>query len=377
MAGEKSEFGARIARERDLRGWSLRRLAEKADLPLARVQRIEGDANREVGLRDAVQLADAFGIPAAWLINGSQVRARVRAAARADSDEAASAALDTVMPVIELGSQLDDLGIERESRAPVPYYPRHRIGPIEWGETTAAAVRSEWGIANGPLIDLIDTIEGRSDVIVAVSQLPETVDGLAVRDPEMPTALIAVARTRSWARQRFTIAHELGHLIAGDQVIETVKTAAGRSTPNESAASEFARNLLIPQSDLRNISEHLAGRWGPRDIAKIAWQYRVSPDVVAIQLRRLNLITETQLARFRGLPTDVWSVLGGWAPEGEALSAAASTRRVPPVLMARATEAWSRALLPVETIARLTGDEAAELDRRFSALGFEPVATAG
>lgn len=359
---ETTPFGRRIAKERKRRGWSLRQAAEEMGISYSRLNRVENEG-ADVNMQDAAKIAYGLGVPLSSLVNGPAVRDRVVAAARTRDEDGMEDAIDAVMPALELAAQLDRINFEVPDRELPQGYDRDSETPSQWGQRVAAEVRLNWGIRSGPIKDLAALIESRTGAMVMVAGLPDDVDGLTLVDPETQHAVLAARLTPHWERQRFTLAHELGHYLAGDKVIEAVGEAGG--SPTETAASEFARNFLVPRTDLAQLHGQPGHVWDDLTIAKTAWEYQVSPKVVAIQLDRENLINPTQVDRVAALSADTWSAVGGWAPERASLAAAAETRRVPPALANRAIQAWRSDLLAVSALARLLdrkpSDVAAEL----------------
>ena len=101
--------------------------------------------------------------------------------------------------------------------------------------------------------DLATPVEHYFGIDVAVTSIPAGCDGLAWRDPH--TQLILVATSEYPTRQRFTIAHELGHLLAGDDqglsVDKDVMDPERRRHPSETQANAFAAAFLLPEEHLR------------------------------------------------------------------------------------------------------------------------------
>ena len=103
-----------------------------------------------------------------------------------------------------------------------------------------------WAIPSGALVDLTGYIE-RAGIFVFHADLePIDVDGLTLRLPGLPP-IIVLNRHLLGDRLRFTLAHELGHL-----VMQSVP-----SPDMEKEANEFASALLIPADDIR---PYLQGR---------------------------------------------------------------------------------------------------------------------
>lgn len=102
--------------------------------------------------------------------------------------------------------------------------------------------------------------------------------------------LIQYKSTESNVRQRFTIAHELGHFVLGHG-------GAYRDSPNEFslanhdpleiAANRFAAELLMPEEVL-NL---LILKKGIKDIAKLSNMLQVSQIAMQYRLKNLGLIS--------------------------------------------------------------------------------------
>lgn len=137
-----------------------------------------------------------------------------------------------------------------------------------------------------PLPDVIEAVFGFD---VAIVPLGDAFDGLAARFPD--GGLILASPTPNSSRQRFTLAHELGHLLAGDDqgVHEDVdiESAASRDGEGEVQANAFAAAFLMPASYL---SDRVQGRIEERSFCDLVVELRVSPVALAIRLKTLNLI---------------------------------------------------------------------------------------
>ena len=364
-------FGQEVARERAVRGWTLRELAVKSGLAYSRIHRIETDPNRDVTFEDALRLGKAFGVPSAWLLRGGELRNRILAAARASDRDDAEHAVSRVLHVLELAEQLETHSAEPVlALRGVEFTRSADESPAAWGRCTAEQVRVSAGIQGGPIEDIAAFIEDNHWAFVVVDDLPETVDGLAVRDSNSGRALVAAGTALGWERQRFTLAHELGHLLAGEMKIETVPTGATRQV-TEVMANEFARNLLVPMADVLAHPRSLERAWTVADAAKLAWEYRVSPQVLGIQLERAGVVDRSFIQRLAGATAEAWSVLGGWSPARRALAAGAGQRRIPPMLADRALEAWKMRHIATATHARLLGIETSEAEELLAKAGMQ------
>ena len=119
-----------------------------------------------------------------------------------------------------------------------------------------------------------------------------TVSGMLVLEDEVRA--IAVNRVQHRHRQRFTVAHELGHFLSGHEDYDATDFVERRKfyvdesfaahDPNEQEANEFAAELLMPSDMLK---QDLAT--GMRDAQQLAQRYQVSEQALWIQLSDLDL----------------------------------------------------------------------------------------
>ena len=88
-------------------------------------------------------------------------------------------------------------------------------------------------------------------------------------------------------RQRFTIAHELGHFIKDsanqDEFSDTVFFRNGESNPMEVAANQFAAELLLPEESFRKYVESTSSK-----VEDIADHFHVSSLAVRIRAKQLG-----------------------------------------------------------------------------------------
>ncbi len=102
---------------------------------------------------------------------------------------------------------------------------------------------------------LLDVVEQRAGLPVVVAALPDGVAGACA--PLGPGRLLWVNGTQARVRQRFTLAHELGHVWCkhdGRLPVDSFATLSGRtSNPLEVQANAFAAEFLIPRGALDEV----------------------------------------------------------------------------------------------------------------------------
>lgn len=99
--------------------------------------------------------------------------------------------------------------------------------------------------------------------------------------------------TEAPVRQRFTIAHEIGHIALGHlQGVQAcfrdppTNFSTGANRPEETAANAFAADLLMPERVLR----YVIGEKGVQDVARLANLFAVSQVAMRYRLINLNLL---------------------------------------------------------------------------------------
>jgi len=124
-----------------------------------------------------------------------------------------------------------------------PELPLPQLEPGEYNKDCreiARLVRRAWGMPAGPVLNLTSLVE-RAGVFVFHLDLEQIdVDGLSLRLPGLPPTIL-LNRHLPADRMRFTLAHELCHLIAHRVP----------SPDMEKQANEFASGFLIPAEDVR------------------------------------------------------------------------------------------------------------------------------
>lgn len=158
-----------------------------------------------------------------------------------------------------------------------------RLDVEEYGEPEdiAGMVRTHWGLPRGPLPNLT-TLAERSGIIVAHSMMSNVdVSGVTFAPPGVP-ALIVLKADHPADRLRFTLAHEIGHL-----VMHRFPTAK-----MEEEANRFASALLMPADDIR---QYFMGR--RIDLALLAAmkpEWRVAMQAILMRAKHLGMIERNQ-----------------------------------------------------------------------------------
>ncbi|MFI9422373.1 ImmA/IrrE family metallo-endopeptidase [Streptomyces achromogenes] len=158
------------------------------------------------------------------------------------------------------------------------------------GERTAARLRGYLGIDEiEPIEDLTGLIENLG-FPVEYRSLPDQVHGMSVPEKHEGSIswIILVNSNDIWSRQRFTLAHELCHVLQNDPGQIIVDRASMQDLRPERIANSFARHLLLPEEALlHKLDEHGEPRTeaeATKFLADVILTYGVSREAAIIAL---------------------------------------------------------------------------------------------
>jgi|HubBroStandDraft_4_1064222.scaffolds.fasta_scaffold52650_1 Zn-dependent peptidase ImmA (M78 family) len=144
----------------------------------------------------------------------------------------------------------------------------------------------------------VEAVAGKLGAQVVYGELEDDMSGFLLREEGVVT--IAVNKLHHPNRQRFTIAHECGHLhLHADQgdrlwVDKTNSTIYYRDANSSSGdklaeiqANQFAAGLLVPEVLLK---ENLAQELSDVDIFRLALRFQVSEQAMTLRLVSLDML---------------------------------------------------------------------------------------
>ena len=162
-------------------------------------------------------------------------------------------------------------------------------GPIDTVskiEQLAEKFRREQGLGLGPISSVTKLAEKIGVLVVDLNEADERVDAFSLYN-KRPLIVRSTAKA-SPGRQRFDLAHELGHLVM-HQGVET----GCRDT--EDQANQFASALLMPRASFAAEFPAMRGRylnWPALKELKLRW--KVSFKALIYRARSLDLLTAEQ-----------------------------------------------------------------------------------
>tara|TARA_R110001599_G_scaffold6485_1_gene31782 strand:- start:2895 stop:3968 length:1074 start_codon:yes stop_codon:yes gene_type:complete len=145
----------------------------------------------------------------------------------------------------------------------------------------AALVRAHWQIPRGPIKDLTVLVERAGVLIINSPMAGASISGVTFSTPGMPP-LIVLNSDQPADRMRFTLAHELGHLVMH----------RFPSPDMENEANQFASHLLMPNEDIAPLLR--ARKIDLTLLASLKPEWRVSMQSIIMKAKSLALLSRNQ-----------------------------------------------------------------------------------
>lgn len=326
---EWDELGERVRRTRLATGISQADLARQVGLDRTMIAKIEA-GTRRVDALELTKLSAALQVPLDYLLRPLPQVLSHRASA-VDEDASSEVSRQAARLEIVLTSwlrdvrQLMELGTLRPKRLLKSEHPADSPGAAR---DAALWVREQLGYGLEPIGALVELCE-KAGQFVLVTEAPG--EGASVIDDDVAAAVVSLQGDPG--RRRATAAHELGHLVLGDEYSSDLGVHASRGD-REAAIDAFAAELLLPTPVLAN-----AGNASRSQLIEIAARYRTSWTLALRQADHAG-VTEPRarhaLARSAPTRSEFMEALG-WAPQPDL-----EAIRVPPGYAHAVIEAWRR-----------------------------------
>jgi len=166
-------------------------------------------------------------------------------------------------------------------------------------ELIAHKVREDWNLGDDPIPNLSEFLEDRGIKVIFLD-LPDSVAGVACyihRESLKKVPVIVVNENIKGERQRFTLAHELGHLI-----LENKSNVEGESICNRFASAFLMTDRILWSTLGKHRKSISLG-----ELISLKLLFRVSIQAIVYRCKDLSIISQTT---YRNLYRDF--ALRGW-----------------------------------------------------------------
>jgi Zn-dependent peptidase ImmA (M78 family)/transcriptional regulator with XRE-family HTH domain len=359
------EVGARIRLVRKAVGLQAQDLAARVGLDPTVISKIE-NGKRAIKAVELTRIAEALKVSPLALLEDDPVLSDLPLAARrAGPSIARGGAYQRLLSLSELHVVLAGAGIPTSPNlAGVP-----DVTGLSWLD--GATRLADWAVGELPvepgdqrLSALATAIEGKLKIDVLIEPYPDdALSGAAITHRSFP--LIFVNSEFPQPRSLFTLAHELGHVLAGhaDDSITLDRELSG-STDAERMANAFAASYLMPEDYIRKeITDR--GR-KVSTLAYLTYMLGVSYESLIYRLHNLRLINAEGRDKLKAIS---WQQLSSRLNNPE-LSFGLSrdqigrlqyrgtmkpASRPPALLLQRASDGYRKGVISIRPLAGLMG----------------------
>lgn len=278
-------LGPRLHRARKAAGLSLRDLAARVALTHTAVKKYE-DGETVPGSATLLALGRALGVRSDYFFRPLTVELdRIEYRKRGSLPKKRLEAIENgVVDRIERRLELENLfpAPPGKSFAPVGSLPGV-VADLPQIEDAAEAVRQSWNLGFDPIPDLIDLFETQGIRVFRIDldgKDPEF-DGLAAKAGELP--ILVVASHWPGDRQRFTLAHELGHLMLAGRLAKGLDA--------ERSCNRFAGAFLAPRPALlQELGPHRSSI-EPKELALLKEEFGLSMAGLLHRVEELGIVS--------------------------------------------------------------------------------------
>ncbi|MDD4318995.1 MAG: XRE family transcriptional regulator [Candidatus Peribacteraceae bacterium] len=268
----KKNLGRRIKEQREKLGWSQLELAQKVGKSSPAYIALIESGDRNISSMDLMLISKHLKTPVAELVGEKESELTLRQALRKTKDmtEQDKDKIEAFYGFIKN----KDRSADEEDIIGDATKPR-----TNWAREQAKELREQHGNNQIP-VQLNDII---SALGIPVQKAELSIDGIAQMDNE-GTAFIMYNSKAPEVRQRFTVAHELAHIVLEHIGIGESSQLSNKS--QEAEANAFANELLIPVIDLKEFMKT------KRNVEEVATRYWVSNDAALLAVMNNRLFAK-------------------------------------------------------------------------------------
>ncbi|GAA2188700.1 helix-turn-helix domain-containing protein [Micromonospora lupini] len=331
--GDWTTVGEHVRQARLGAGLSQAELGSQLGLDRTMIAKIESGVRR-VDALELIRLAAALAVPIDHLLERRPAVISRRAELLTEDNDSDVARRSQRLE-IALASWLRDVRQLLDAGTLTPAAPLRYEGPVasdEDARTAARWLRDLHSMGTAPIDSLMDLCE-RSGQYVLVSDLPG--EGASLVDGELAVSVVSIEGNPG--RRRATAAHELGHLVLGDEYASDLAVHMSRAD-REGLINAFAAELLLPVAAFQDVDQGPVSR---EALIRLTAGYRTSWSLGLRQAERAGWLNASDTRWSRTTPTraEIMDAVG-WAPQPDL-----DGIRVPPGYSHAVMQAWRRHLI--------------------------------
>ncbi len=166
---------------------------------------------------------------------------------------------------------------------------KKKTNELEDIEIIIQELRNEWEIGIDPIHNIIQLLEDKEIKVIEIDEPENQFDGLAtIINDKYP--IIVVNKNFPVERKRFTLLHELGHLLL-DLPKCDIKT-------EENFCNRFASEFLFPKSMVYREFGESRGSISFKELEAVQRKYGISIKAIIYRLKDCNILSDNRVVEF-------------------------------------------------------------------------------
>lgn len=275
---------AMLSMARAARGFTQSDLAKAAKVTQALISKLEAGLTVDPSLETIEAIATSLRVPISFLVSDEKPHGMPQFHYRKRA-KLGRKALDTIEAQMNI-RRIHAARLFKSYEPDKERFPVIDLDNLGWTAQQAAQhMRGLWLLPRGPIENLTEAVEANGAVVIQIDFGTDLLDAMSFRIPGLPP-LIFMNKDMPGERYRFTLAHELAHLLLHNQ--------PDSDENMENQADEFAGEFLMPAKEIR---PYLASP-SLGSLARVKPYWKVSIKALCVQCIKLKIITPNQ---FTGL----------------------------------------------------------------------------
>lgn len=297
-----NEFGKRLHSARKMAGMSMEALARESGSVVSKqaISKYE-KGNINPSSEVLIALAKALGVKIDYFfrpfkveISGFNFR-KLSKLSRKEEGRISYQTRDFIQKYVEIEKVLN---IDHRADIPVG---RRKIRTQNDIEQAALEIRQHWNLGEAPINQLTELLEDNGFKIFEVDADGDF-DGLSGFAEDLNIPVIAVFKNADHVRKRFTIAHELAHLLLDFSDCEEKK--------HERLCHAFAGAFLLPEKVIREELGKSRSKITLWELKKLKGIYGISMQAIMARANALGIISDQSYKSF-----SIYVRKNGWHKE--------------------------------------------------------------
>ncbi len=285
----KDIFAKRLKSARLVKGYSLQKLADMLNISKQMVSKYENgksipDSSGLIKMAKALeQNSDYFFKPSA--VELKEVKFRKKSCFTAKKLKAVE---EEVLQRVENYLDIESiLAIKSEFVNPLK---NKSADDISKAAAASDIIRKKWELGHDPIHNVIELLEANQIKVIEIADADEKFDGLScIIDGKFP--VIVVNKNFNTERKRFTLLHELGHLVLS--IPESIEDKEA-----ERICHALAGNMLLPASVLRNEFGSKRDKVSLQELKVFQKDYGISIQAIIYRLVECGIISKNSQKYF-------------------------------------------------------------------------------